>query len=100
MNPEPDPFTLKILIDEQERKFELSREMIDEAQEILAKMDRDMDKGWQLARQFIDNPSVIQRCQIASNRLLTGLHTGNKATVSNDLWSCASNHNYFFLFHH
>ena len=82
MDIETQPSTLQILVDDQERKIELTQDMILEAESILTKMDRDMDKGWQLARRFIDNPSVMQRCQIASNRLLTGLHTGNEATVS------------------
>ena len=79
-------YILNILVDDQERKIELSQEMINAADAVLNKMDQDMNAGWQLARQFIENPSVIQRCQIASNRLLTSLHTGNEATVS--LMSC------------
>jgi hypothetical protein len=82
MDNESQSPTLNILVDDQERKIKLTRDMIREAEPILMKMDQDMDKGWQLARQFIDSPSVMQRCQIASNRLLTGLHTGNEATVT------------------
>ena len=86
MDSKNQSFTLNILVDDQERKIHLTQDMIQEAEAILTKMDQDMNKGWQLARQFIDNPTVLQRCQIASNRLLTSLHTGNQATVS--LMSC------------
>jgi len=44
------------------------------------KLDRDMDRGWQMSRQFVARPDRLQRCQIVADRLLTSLTQGNQAT--------------------
>ena len=36
-------------------------------------MDQDMDAGWQMSRDWVDNPSREQRCQIVADKLLTAL---------------------------
>ena len=77
-----DALTLTILIGEEERHVTLSSEMIADAEHTLSRMDRDMDKGWQLGRRFIEHPGTIERCQIAADRLLTALHTQNEASMS------------------
>lgn len=77
-----DALTLTILIGDEERHITLSSEMIADAEKLLQKMDRDMDKGWQLGRRFIVEPDTVQRCQIAANRLLTALHIQNEASMS------------------
>ena len=45
----------------------------DEGQTFYSKMDADMDKGWQMSRDFVDNPDRVQRCQIAADRILTSI---------------------------
>jgi hypothetical protein len=40
-------------------------------------MDRDMDAGWQMGREWVDDLSVEQRCQVVANKLLTALETEN-----------------------
>jgi hypothetical protein len=42
------------------------------------KLDRDMDKGWQMSRDWVDNPDVEQRCQIVGDKMLTAMHNDNK----------------------
>jgi hypothetical protein len=44
----------------------------------LIKLDRDMDKGWQMSRDWVDNPDVEQRCQIVGDKMLTAMHNDNK----------------------
>lgn len=48
-----------------------------EGEEFFAKMDADMDKGWQMSRDFVDNPDRVQRCQIAADHILTAISNGN-----------------------
>lgn len=60
---------------------ELPEEALRSAEEFYRKMDRDMDRGWQMSRAFVENPSVTQRCQIAANRLLTSMSSGNTSMV-------------------
>jgi hypothetical protein len=74
--------TLILLLGDEQREVALTDNMINEAQPIFDKMDADMSQGWQLSRDYIGNPNLQQRCQIAANRLMTALHTGNTALVS------------------
>lgn len=48
-----------------------------DGEEFFAKMDADMDKGWQMSREFIENPDRVQRCQIAADHILTAISNGN-----------------------
>jgi hypothetical protein len=45
------------------------------------KLDRDMDRGWQMSREFVERPDRLQRCQIVADRLLTSITQGNDATA-------------------
>lgn len=45
----------------------------DEGESFYRKMDADMDKGWQMSRDFVENPDRVQRCQVAADRILTAI---------------------------
>jgi hypothetical protein len=60
---------------------ELPEDALRSAEEFYRKMDRDMDRGWQMSREFVENPNVTQRCQIAANRLMTSMSGGNTTMV-------------------
>lgn len=49
-----------------------------DGEEFFAKMDADMDKGWQMSRDFVENPDRVQRCQIAADHILTAISNGNR----------------------
>lgn len=51
-----------------------------EAAPALAKMDRDMDGGWQMSREYVEHLDTHQRCQIVADRLLTSIMNGKKST--------------------
>ncbi|MGH1536515.1 MAG: hypothetical protein ACRBDX_00450 [Gammaproteobacteria bacterium] len=72
---------LKVTIDEKTFPLELDKEMISSAQEMFAKMDADMDQGWQMSRTWIEAPSDTQRCQIAADKMLTAIQQEKTATV-------------------
>jgi hypothetical protein len=56
-------------------------QLIEEAQEFYAKMDQDMDRGWQMSRFWVERPDLYQRCQIVADRVLGAFHTENKKLV-------------------
>jgi len=60
---------------------EVPEELLEEAGEFHARLDRDMDLGWQMSREFVERPDRLQRCQIVADRLLTSLTQGNDATA-------------------
>ncbi len=37
-----------------------------------------MDAGWQMSREWVDNPDNVQRCQIAADKILTAIHSENE----------------------
>jgi len=71
----------KVVIDDQVYAVELPEELLGEAAEFHARMDRDMDRGWQMSREFVERPDPLQRCQIVADKLLTGIMQGNEATA-------------------
>lgn len=71
----------KVVIGEQEYAIKLPEELLREAGEFHAALDRDMDRGWQMSREFVAAPDRLQRCQIVADKLLTGIMQGNEATA-------------------
>ncbi len=55
--------------------------MLTEAQEFFKKMDKDMDKGWQMSRSWVDNLNAEQRCQVVGDKILTAIETENKQMI-------------------
>lgn len=50
--------------------------------DLYAKMDRDMDSGWQMGPEFIEQPDSVQRCQIVANKILTSLSGANETMAT------------------
>lgn len=69
---------LKLTINDQTYNIEVPDALLEEADEFYAKMDQDMDKGWQMSRFWVEKPDLYQRCQIVSDRVLGAFHTENK----------------------
>jgi hypothetical protein len=69
---------LNVYVDGERHPIQVPQEVVDEGQDFFALMDRDMSRGWQMSREYVENPSTVQRCQIAADRILTAMHTGNQ----------------------
>ena len=72
---------LNIVLEERSIAITVADEMLRDAQDFYAKMDRDMDQGWQMSRDWVEHPSLIERCQIAADKLHTALNTRNETLV-------------------
>jgi hypothetical protein len=68
---------LKVIVDEQQLTLNVPDVIVEGGQDFFAQMDRDMDGGWQMGREWVDRLSVEQRCQVVANKLLTALETEN-----------------------
>ena len=55
-------------------EMEVSEELLVEAEDFFARLDADMDRGWQMSRRWVENPDTVQRCQILADRMLTAWH--------------------------
>lgn len=71
---------LDVVIEDQTYPVEIPPTLLDEAEDFFRKMDADMDRGWQMGMEFIEQPNVMQRCQIAANKLATS-HAAENALV-------------------
>lgn len=72
---------LKITIGEQSYPIRVPINMLEEGESFFAKVDADMDRGWQMSREWVENPNTLQRCQILADRLLTALQMQNHQMV-------------------
>ncbi len=68
---------LKIIVDDTARYIDVPQELLADAEEFFQKMDRDMDHGWRMGPEFIDDPDPTNRCQIAADKLLASFSSGN-----------------------
>ncbi len=71
----------KVVVGDQVFAVEVPDELLQEAGGFHARLDTDMDRGWQMSREFVERPNRLQRCQIVADRLLTSLTQGNDATA-------------------
>jgi len=64
---------LKVTLADQLLELNVPDELIRQAQDFFAKMDADMDQGWQVNREWFDQPDQMLRGQIVADKLLTAL---------------------------
>lgn len=64
---------LKVSIADQLLELNVPDDLIQQAQDFFARMDADMDRGWQVNREWFDKPDQELRGQIVADKLLTAL---------------------------
>jgi hypothetical protein len=69
---------LKAIVDDQVYELQVPETLIDQAARFFDELDRDMDRGWQMSRDWVPAPDRLQRCQIVANKLLTALENANE----------------------
>lgn len=69
---------LKITIENSTKVIDIPEDILKEGETFFQKMDRDMDKGWQMGPEFIEKPDQTNRCQIAADKMLVAIENQNK----------------------
>ena len=69
---------LNIIVEGRTNAFEVPDSLLVEAKDFFDKLDTDMDKGWQMSRDWVEKPNAEQRCQIAADKILTAIETENE----------------------
>lgn len=64
---------LKVQIDDKLLELNVPEAFIEEAEDFFARMDADMDQGWQVDREWVEQPDQMLRGLIAANKLFTAL---------------------------
>ena len=72
---------LKVVVDDQIFPITVPAEILSEAGDFFNWIDRDMDKGWQMSRDWVDKPNQEQRCQIVGDKMLTAMHNENEKLI-------------------
>ena len=72
---------LTLTVGEQTHPLDVPTHLLTEAQDFFSVLDKDMDCGWQMSREWVDYPNTLQRCQIVADRILSAIHQENQAMV-------------------
>ncbi len=68
---------LEVIVEDSIYHIKISEEVIKDGEEFFQKMDRDMNHGWQMGPEFVEQPDALQRCQIAANKLMVSIGAEN-----------------------
>ena len=71
---------LNVNIDGNDYPLDIPSDIIFGAKAMFQKMDKDMDNGWQIYRDWVNDLNVVQRCQVVADKLLTAMETENIAS--------------------
>ncbi len=69
---------LNIIVDGRANAFDVPDNLLSEAKDFFDKLDSDMDRGWQMSRDWVESPDTEQRCQIVADKILTAIETDNE----------------------
>lgn len=69
---------LNVVISENTIPIEVPDDIVVEATDFFNKVDKDMDQGWQVGRQWVDNLNTEQRCQVVADKMLTAMENENE----------------------
>ncbi len=72
---------LQVRVAKQEYPVEIYEEFLAESSAFFAKIEADMAQGWQMGREWVEQPDVTCRCQIVADKLLTALEQENKPMI-------------------
>lgn len=68
---------LNVIAEEQTHQVTVPDALLEEAVDFFAKMNSDMDRGWQMSRTWVERPSQADRCRIAADKLYSAMHSNN-----------------------
>ena len=58
--------------------LEIPDDYLESMQASFDRMDKDMDRGWQIGQRWVREPNLTQRCQLVAGKLLTALEGDNE----------------------
>lgn len=73
---------LKVVVETNTYSITIPDAVTQDGASFFAKMDEDMSKGWQMDRQWVEAPTVQQRCQIAASRIADAIEAENDTLAS------------------
>lgn len=72
---------LNVYVNELMKQVDVPSEMLHDAEAIYEKIDKDLDQGWQMSREWMDKLDTLQRCKVVADRLLTAIENENEPST-------------------
>ncbi len=69
---------LNIIVSDYSMNLSIPETFVEASGEAFDRLDRNMDGGVQMGRDWVEAPDRHQRCQVAADKLLTALETDNE----------------------
>ncbi|MDH5516375.1 MAG: hypothetical protein OEY36_00975 [Gammaproteobacteria bacterium] len=69
---------IRVLVEDKAEEFEIPDQLIEQGEDFFNKMNTDLDKGWQMGHVWVENPNMLQRCQIAADKMMSAIHHENE----------------------
>ena len=69
---------LKVIFEDNIYQIQVPQEVLEDGGSFFQRMNADMDRGWQMGREWVENPNAVQRCQIAADRLVDAINMENE----------------------
>ena len=69
---------LKVIIEEESYSLPIDPDFLNQAVSFFDSMDNDMNKGWQMGRDWIEHPTPHQRLLIVADKLYSALENRDK----------------------
>mgnify|MGYP000063637526 CR=1 FL=1 len=66
---------LVVIVEDWQKQLEIPDEVVAQGHDFFDMVDKDIDKGWKMGPDYIENPTHDQRIQIVADRLLTAIET-------------------------
>ena len=66
---------LKVVIEDQEYTLNVPDELVRDSEDFFSSLDQELDRGRQMGREWVANPSLEDRLRIVGDRLLSALET-------------------------
>jgi len=72
---------LNVYVNETMKQVDVPTEMLRDAESIYTGIDKDLDQGWQMSREWVDKLDILQRCKVVADRLLTAIENENEPST-------------------
>lgn len=73
---------LNVFIDGRQIPIFVEDALVTGSDEFFTKMEEDIGKGWQVGREWVENPTAENCCQIAADRMVTAFEHDNRPMYS------------------
>ena len=72
---------LDVYFEDQHHCVDVPEDVVEGGEAFFAKMEKDMDAGWQMGQRFVEHPDTMDRGRIAASRLVIAIEKNNQPMI-------------------